>query len=54
MEVSEARVAASRANGARSKGPTSEHGKTISRRNSLKHGLTGEGIVLFEGDRSRS
>jgi hypothetical protein len=48
MEVSEARLAANRANSTRSSGPTSERGKSISRRNSIKHGLTGEGIVLLE------
>ncbi len=52
MEVSDARLTANRANGSRSKGPTSERGKSISRRNSLKHGLTGEGIVLLEGDQA--
>ena len=52
MEVSEARLAANRANSTRAKGPTSERGKSISRRNSLKHGLTGEGIVLPEGDQA--
>ena len=52
MEVSAAPVAANRANSTHSKGPTSEHGKSISRRNSLKHGLTGEGIVLPEGDQA--
>ena len=48
MIVSEARIAASRANGAKSKGPSA--GKEISRRNSLKHGLTGNGVVTPEGD----
>ena len=52
MEVSDARVAANRANSSHSKGPTSERGKSISRRNSLKHGLTGEGIALPEGDQA--
>jgi hypothetical protein len=52
MEVSEARLAANRANSTRSTGPTSERGKSISRRNSIKHGLTGEGVVLPEGDQA--
>jgi hypothetical protein len=52
MEVSEARLLANRANSTLAKGPTSERGKSISRRNSLKHGLTGEGIVLLEGDQA--
>ena len=52
MEVSEARLAANKANAARSKGPVSERGKSISRRNSLKHGLTGAGVVMPEGDQA--
>ena len=52
MHVSEARVAANRANPTRSTGPTSTEGKNQSRRNSLKHGLTGEGVVLPEGDQA--
>ena len=52
MEVSQARLAANRANSTRARGPTSERGKSISRRNSLKHGLTGEGIVLPEEDQA--
>jgi hypothetical protein len=52
MEVSEARLAANRQNSTHSKGPTSEAGKAVSRRNSLKHGLTGGGIVLLEGDQA--
>ncbi|CAN5890918.1 hypothetical protein BH23PLA1_BH23PLA1_34150 [soil metagenome] len=46
--VSEARRIASRLNGARSRGPKSEAGKAISRKNALKHGLTGNGVVLPE------
>ena len=52
MHVSEARVAANRANSTRSTGPRSTEGKNQSRRNSLKHGLTGEGVVLPEGDQA--
>ena len=51
MIVSEARLAANRANGNRSKGPSSPEGREISKRNSLKHGLTGKGIVTSEADR---
>jgi len=50
MIISEARLAANRANSARSKGPTSPEGKAISRRNAFKHGLTGQGIVRSETD----
>jgi hypothetical protein len=50
MQVSEARNAASRLNGARSQGPLSPETRAISARNSFKHGLTGKGIVVPEGD----
>ncbi len=50
MHTSEARQAANRLNGSRSKGPLTPETKAISRQNSLKHGLTGQGIVTPEGD----
>ena len=50
MHVSEARLTANRLNGCRSKGPLSPESKQISSRNSLKHGLTGKGIVTPQGD----
>ncbi len=50
MPISEARLNACRQNGARSNGPATPEGRSISARNSLKHGLTGEGIVVPEGD----
>ena len=50
MATSEARSAASRLNGSKSVGPTSTCGKQISSRNSLKHGLSGQGIVIAEVD----
>ena len=43
---SPAQIEASRANGARSHGPTSDAGKAASARNSLKHGLTARSILL--------
>ena len=50
MNVSEARLAANRANALKSTGPKSAEGKTASRRNGLVHGLTGEGLVVPEAD----
>ena len=49
MATSEARINANRSNGALSKGPTTPEGKEKSRANSLKHGLTGAGVVVPEG-----
>jgi hypothetical protein len=43
---SEAQNQASRENGKKSQGPTTEEGKKKSRQNALKHGLAGQGIVL--------
>ena len=45
MIVSEARIAANRENSKRSTGPTSPEGKSISRANSLKHGLCASAVV---------
>ena len=50
MATSEARILANRRNATLSKGPVSELGKIRSRANSLKHGMTGAGIVLAERD----
>lgn len=50
MPASEARIAAARANGARSQGPVTPEGKDVSRRNALKHGMAGDGVVLPPGD----
>ncbi len=44
--ISEARQAAARINGARSRGPTSPEGRDQSRRNSTKHGMAGSGLVI--------
>ncbi len=46
MPCSPERLAANRKNALRSTGPRTPEGKEISRRNGLKHGLTGEGIAL--------
>ena len=50
MASSEARILANRANAAKSTGPRTPEGKGRSRRNGLKHGLTGQGIVVPEQD----
>ena len=50
MPSSAARIAANRANSLKSCGPTTPRGKEQSRRNALKHGMTGEGVVLPNED----
>ena len=50
MPASEARILANRANSLKSIGPKSQEGKQRSRRNGLKHGLTGQGVVVPEQD----
>jgi hypothetical protein len=50
MTVSEARLTANRLNSKHSTGPRTIEGKTQSRANALKHGHTGSGVVLTEGD----
>jgi len=50
MDVSEARRTANRLNSLKSTGPKTDRGKEVSRRNSLKHGLSGEGVVVVEAD----
>ena len=50
MPASEARILANRKNASLSTGPKTPEGKEKSRANSLKHGLTGKGVVLPEGD----
>jgi len=50
MIVSEARIAANRANARKSTGPRTDEGKERSRANSLRHGMTGAGVVLAPAD----
>ncbi len=50
MFVSEARKAAARANGAKSRGALSPETRAISARNSYQHGLSGNGVVLSPVD----
>jgi hypothetical protein len=46
MPISEKRLAASRLNGAKSKGPTSEIGKRNSSRNSTRHGMLARAVLV--------
>ena len=50
MHVSDARQTANRLNAQKSTGPKTEEGKAASRRNGLKHGLSGQGVVVAETD----
>ncbi|WP_435016348.1 hypothetical protein TA3x_003913 [Tundrisphaera sp. TA3] len=50
MPCSPARLAANVRNASRSTGPRSPAGKAASSRNSLKHGMTGAGVVLPPGE----
>ncbi len=50
MTCSPERLAANRANAQKSTGPRTPEGKAISRRNGLKHGLTGDGVALPNED----
>src|ERR1700722_10947903 len=50
MLTSQARIQANIKNAQSSKGPTRPEGKARSMRNSLKHGMTGQGIVIHEHD----
>jgi hypothetical protein len=46
MSISEKRSAASRANGAKSRGPLTVKGKAMSSANSLRHGMLSNSVVL--------
>jgi hypothetical protein len=52
MATSEARTLANQKNASKSTGPSSIAGKERSRQNSLKHGLSGQGIVIAEVDQA--
>ncbi len=50
MSCTPARLLANRANALKSSGPKTPEGKEVSRRNTLKHGLTGGGVVILGED----
>jgi hypothetical protein len=50
MPASEARIQANRVNSLKSTGPRTALGREHSSRNSLKHGLTGSGVVVHDQD----
>jgi hypothetical protein len=50
LEISQRRIDANRRNAMRSTGPKTEEGKAQSRRNSLIHGLAGDGVVVPEDE----
>ena len=50
MSTSQARILANQINAQKSTGPKTEAGKERSRANSLKHGMTGAGVVMVEAD----
>jgi hypothetical protein len=51
---SEAQIIASRANGAKSRGPITNIGRAISAQNSATHGLAGAKLVVIEGQNLRT
>ena len=51
VATSDARIEANRKNAQLSTGPKTPEGKAVCRQNALKHGLTGEGVVVPDEDR---
>ena len=54
MKATNKQIAANRKNAAKSTGPTTESGKAIAARNSLKHGLLAKEIVISVGEGAES
>ena len=54
MKPSDKQIAANRQNSQKSTGPTSEEGKAIASKNSLKHGLLAKEVVITDGDGAES
>src|SRR5437879_12976491 len=52
-QISQARLEANRRNAQKSTGPRTPEGKAITRQNALKHGLTGNGVVVHPEDKER-
>jgi hypothetical protein len=52
-EISEAKLAANRANAAHSTGPTTGEGQQRSSLNAMKHGLTGRTVLLPREKKAR-
>ena len=53
MACSESRTLANRENAKKSTGPRTAEGKAIARRNALRHGMAGEGVVLLPADEAK-
>jgi len=54
VNTTDKQIAANRKNAAKSTGPTTESGKAIAARNSLKHGLLAKEIVISAGEGAES
>src|SRR5206468_11769557 len=52
-QISPAQLEANRRNAQKSTGPRTPEGKAVCRQNALKHGLTGNGVVVHPEDRER-